>query len=160
MAEGSLTVRAALREDYPRLRAVLMDTLALHHQARPDVFCLTDTPPPSEEFITDLLSQGHGALFMAEYDTHVVGFLTIRASTADQPYLMPVRFGIIDNVGVVAAQRRHGIGRALMLAAHAWAREQGLPQVRLSVWEFNTEARAFYEALGYATATRSLWTNL
>lgn len=158
--EGEMTIRAATLEDYPRLRAVLIGTLAFHCQALPDVFRTTDTPPPSREFVTDLVSQGKGTLLIAEQEDDVVGFLTIRAVAVDQPYLIPRRYGVIDNVSVTAVRRRQGIGRALMVAAHEWAGRHGLTQVRLNVWEFNREALAFYESLGYTTTSRNMWTTL
>ena len=162
MAERAMVVRAATLEDYSRVGDVLADTLEFHRQALPDVFRSTDTPPPSADFITDLLREGTGAFLVAEAEAEgtVIGFLTIRAAVVDQPYLVSRRVGIIDNVGVAPAWRHRGVGRALMAAAHDWGRQQGLTQVRLSVWEFNRGAIAFYESLGYSTISRSMWLTL
>ncbi len=160
MADGDMTIRAATLADYPKLRAVLIDTLTVHCQALPNIFRTTETPPPSWEFVTDLLSQGNGALLIAEQQECVVGFLTIRAVAVDHPYVILRRYGVIDHMGVLADLRRQGIGQALMVAAHEWARNQGLTQVRLNVWEFNREAIAFYEALGYTTTSRNMWTTI
>jgi ribosomal protein S18 acetylase RimI-like enzyme len=45
--------------------------------------------------------------------------------------------------------RGSGVGRALMRAAEAWARAQGLAAVGLDVWSTNARAMAFYDRLGY-----------
>jgi len=42
-----------------------------------------------------------------------------------------------------------GVGRALMAAGEAWAREQRLPVVGLDVWSTNERAMEFYRRLGY-----------
>jgi len=73
------------------------------------------------------------------------------------PMFVPRRWLQVDNVAVLRAYRGMGIGRALMDEAHAWARAQGLADVELTVWEFNQDAIAFYEALGYTTIVRRLW---
>ncbi|MBN1401540.1 MAG: GNAT family N-acetyltransferase, partial [Anaerolineae bacterium] len=78
----------------------------------------------------------------------------------DIPILRPRRYVEIENLAVSHAARRQGVGRALMEAVLAWARGQGAQQIELTVWEFNAGARAFYEALGYATASRRLWRTL
>ena len=58
---------------------------------------------------------------------------------------------------VAGAAPRRGIGRALLEAVHGWAQAKGLSQVELNVWDFNHEAIAFYEHLGYVTASRRMW---
>ena len=55
----------------------------------------------------------------------------------------------VADLAVTEGARRLGVGRALMLAAEAWARERGLPVVGLDVWSTNERAMAFYRCLGY-----------
>ena len=43
----------------------------------------------------------------------------------------------------------HGVGPALMQAVEDCARSLRLTSVSLNTWLFNTEARDFYERLGY-----------
>ncbi len=45
--------------------------------------------------------------------------------------------------------RRGGVGRALMLAAQAWARDAGAARLDLSTAHANTRAQALYESLGW-----------
>jgi GNAT superfamily N-acetyltransferase len=44
---------------------------------------------------------------------------------------------------------RRGIGRALVDAADAWARDHGLRNLTLHTGTFNANAREFYAALGF-----------
>jgi GNAT superfamily N-acetyltransferase len=53
----------------------------------------------------------------------------------------------IEDLFVLDVARRHGVGRALMAAVAAIARERGSARVELSVLDWNP-ARAFYERLG------------
>jgi ribosomal protein S18 acetylase RimI-like enzyme len=51
---------------------------------------------------------------------------------------------------VVPDQRGHGLGRALMEAAMAEARQQGADYMDLGTSEDDVAARALYESLGFS----------
>lgn len=55
----------------------------------------------------------------------------------------------IHDVVVTAAERGRGIGKQLMQAAEALARELGCCKLTLEVLEGNAKARTAYESLGY-----------
>ena len=55
----------------------------------------------------------------------------------------------IEDLFVVEAARRDGVGRALVAAVARVARERGHPRVDLAVLDWNP-ARAFYARLGFA----------
>ena len=70
------------------------------------------------------------------------------------------RYVVVENLIVSVKSRRIGVGKALMSAVHQWAAENNAREIELTVWEFNEEALAFYEALGYAPMRRRMWTHL
>lgn len=45
---------------------------------------------------------------------------------------------------------RLGIGRSLIVAAEAWARDHGLAHLTLHTGVYNASARTFYAVLGFA----------
>ena len=55
----------------------------------------------------------------------------------------------VADLAVIEGARRVGVGRALMRAAEAWARERGLAVLSLDVWSTNDRALSFYRRLGY-----------
>ncbi len=59
-------------------------------------------------------------------------------------------------VAVEPHARQRNIGRSLMLAAEARAREGGLPYLSFMVTEENVAARELYAQLGYQTERRQL----
>lgn len=54
----------------------------------------------------------------------------------------------IDELYVIPAHRRGGIGRALVGAVEEWAAERGLTGMRLSVLHQNEGGRAFWKSCG------------
>jgi ribosomal protein S18 acetylase RimI-like enzyme len=54
---------------------------------------------------------------------------------------------------VAEPYRGQGLGHRLMEAAEDWARQQGLPQISLSVGVRNTLGQKLYESLGYQVET-------
>lgn len=55
---------------------------------------------------------------------------------------------------VPPAMRRRGAGRAMVMAAAMWAREQGISRLALAVTRGNLPARALYASLGLADVGR------
>jgi ribosomal protein S18 acetylase RimI-like enzyme len=62
--------------------------------------------------------------------------------------------GWIYHLAVAPAQRRRGVGRALMAAAEGRLAALGCPKVNLQVMPANGGAVAFYERLGYRVEPR------
>lgn len=56
----------------------------------------------------------------------------------------------LNNIGVLPGERGNGIGRALLEGVFAMARELGIQEVTLLVWEGNDRARKLYERHGFA----------
>jgi GNAT superfamily N-acetyltransferase len=61
--------------------------------------------------------------------------------------------GHVGILAVASEAEGQGVGRALMDAAEAWAREQKLAMLSLNVFAGNERARRVYERLGYIPET-------
>lgn len=154
-------IRAAARDDYEGLCAVMRELDVFHAGALPRFFRPFDEPARHLQWLVDALENPEALLLVAERGGFIVGLLSAQVrQNPDLPMFVPRRWLAVDSVAVLNAYRRMGIGRALMQQAHVWAQEQRLAEVELTVWEFNEAAIAFYEKLGYATIVRRLWKGL
>jgi ribosomal protein S18 acetylase RimI-like enzyme len=152
------SIRVARRDDYEGVCAVTRELDVFHADALPRFFRPFEGPVRSQQWFSEALENPDVLLLVAEHDGMMVGLLTgLVRQNPDLPMFVPRRWLAVDNVAVLSAYRRLGIGRALMEQAHAWAQAQRLTEVELTVWEFNQEALAFYETLGYTTILRRLW---
>ena len=150
-------VREARHEDYDALCLILEEGDAYHRDAVPHIYRKPDGPTRSWQYIAGLITDQNVTILVAEREEKLIGAIKVLIrETPDIPLLVPRRYAVIDNIIVAQGYRRSGVGQALMEEAHRWALNKGATQVELNVWEFNRGALAFYEGLGYSTATRKM----
>lgn len=112
--------------------------------------------PRSRANFDELLSSERSEVLLAAA-TDIVGLATVRLQGAPNlAVFIPQHWGVIDDIVVLPSWRRRGIGARLARAAENWARDRGAAWLELGVYDFNTEARAFYEALGYLPVSTKL----
>jgi GNAT superfamily N-acetyltransferase len=153
-----VTIRPATPDDYEAICEVLDGVDALHRDALPHIFRKPDGPVREREDILEQVAGGDDmGLFVAEASGQVVGVLQVLiCESPPERLLVPRYYASIDDLVVRKSWRRRGVGRALMARAEEWAREKGLGVIELGVWEFNADARCFYEQLGYTTLSRTM----
>jgi GNAT superfamily N-acetyltransferase len=154
-------IRRATIQDYDALCAIWAEVDSLHADALPHLFRRPQGPVRSFERVAELLADQNTAILAAELEDELVGVVTVVINTsAPHPIFVPRSWAVVEDICVSSSHRRRGIGQALMRAAHDWARQRGVADMELTVWEFNKDAREFYEALGYTTVRRRMSSSL
>jgi aminoglycoside 6'-N-acetyltransferase I len=137
-----VTVRDILetdRDDWVRLRAALWPGSLSDHEV--------ETRKHFENRTTALL------VFVAEVEGRVVGFLELDfRSYAPDCLSSPVPF--IEGWYVEPAWQRRGIGRALVEAAEARAREMGYTEIASDADMDNADGIAAHRAVGFEAVER------
>jgi ribosomal protein S18 acetylase RimI-like enzyme len=91
-----------------------------------------------------------GAIFVADIDGAVAGFVAVQACVPseelDEP---PGNHALVSDLVVLPEHRRHGIGRALLAMAEAHALTHHAREIRIGVLAANTPARRIYQAVGF-----------
>ncbi len=85
------------------------------------------------------------ALLVAEDERGVVGWLHVGSHMSLEAEPLAIIYGLV----VDERARRHGAGRALVERAEAWARERGIPRIRVRSSVSRSESHEFYPALGF-----------
>ena len=149
MAANDPTIRAASLEDYAGVCRLLDGVDALHHANLPWMFQQPAEPPRTAAYFAGLLNGADSAVYVADAGSIVgVAYGFMRAAP-ELPIFVQQRWGVLDGLAVDATWRRRGLGSSLVRAIEAWAIGAGAAWVELSVYDFNAEARRFYETLGY-----------
>ena len=149
-----MEIRFATEADLPRVNELRAQVSALHAAGKPEVFRPGFSPELQAHVYTLHAAPGH-AILVAEGEDAIVGFACLKlVDHPGSPYRLPQRYLDVDEFGVDERSRRQGVGRALFEAVREYAKSQGVSRIELNMWEFNQEALAFYEAIGFSTYRR------
>jgi len=135
---STFTTRRATLDDLDAL-APLFDAYRRFYEQPGDVAL-------ASAFLHARLERGESVILVAEGDGALLGFCQLYptwCSVAAAPIFVLYDLFVDDGV------RRSGVGRALMRAAQAFAREAGAVRLDLSTARSNARAQALYESLGW-----------
>lgn len=142
-----INIREAVSQDCENIRPLQKEIAQLHHNGRPDLF-KNEPRYFTREAFEERLSDPKHFIFIAETDNgDVVGyaFAWIISYRNHSTYADFDRF-YIDDICVLKAYQRQGIGTLLFERCKKEARDQKCKIIDLGVWAFNKEAVAFYKS--------------
>jgi aminoglycoside 6'-N-acetyltransferase I len=96
------------------------------------------------------------AIFLAEETSEAgpIGFVHVALRSHADQCDMAQRVGFLEGWFVVESRRRQGVGRALVAAAEAWARERGCREMASDTWVDHQLSIDAHAALGYEAVDR------
>jgi ribosomal protein S18 acetylase RimI-like enzyme len=96
--------------------------------------------------------QRAAVLIAEDEDGTPLGFISLKVVKD----VAGIERGHAADLAVTESARHSGVGRALMQAGEAWARERGFTVLSLDVWSTNERALEFYRRLGYGAESLCL----
>jgi len=132
-------IRPASSNDLEQL-AILFDQYRQFYEQTPDIAL-------AKSFIAERLNKQDSVILVAENEAKkLIGFCQIYPSFCS---VAAAKIGVLYDLFVDASTRKTGTGRALMLAAHEYAANNGFARLDLSTAKNNHAAQALYESLGW-----------
>lgn len=129
-----------------RLNAHVQDWHAAQY---PDVFYPDPDPEGLVAYFTDRLADPACTAFLAGEPP--LGYALCTLQTRDASVFSPaIRRLMVDHIAVAPEARRQGHGRALLQAARDLARDLQVDEILLDTWDANTQAHAFFRAMGFS----------
>lgn len=148
-APDTLRIRRASPADAPRLAALNRFVHELHVRHHPERFKPTNDDEVAAWFAGVVVRAG-AAAWIAELGPVPAGYVLVFANErAETPFTLPRRSWELDQIAVDPGHRRRGVAKALVEHVLAEARAAGVPDVELTAWAFNDEARRTFERLGF-----------
>jgi GNAT superfamily N-acetyltransferase len=99
-------------------------------------------PERARAAIADAIADQEAAVLVAEHRAELLGLCTAYLD------MNSVRFGPrcwVEDLAVSPEHRSHGVGKTLLDAAKAWARERGATHLELDSSDVREDAHRFYE---------------
>ena len=149
-----MLVRFAKEEDLEQVNRLRGQVSDLHSAGRPDIFQPHFTQE-MRDFLYTYWEEPEYEIVVCELDGEIVGMAILRyINKPENPSKLAQERLDIDEFGVDEAHHRMGIATQMIEFIKDYAREKGLNKIELNMWEFNTGALAFYEAVGFETYRR------
>ncbi|MCL2517772.1 MAG: GNAT family N-acetyltransferase [Oscillospiraceae bacterium] len=153
----NVTIRRAEIKDIFEITKILSQIAELHHQGRPDIF-KSGTQKYNKEEFENILNDPNRPVFVAvdENDT-VLGYcFCMVVQYAKHAVFNDYSSLYIDDFCVYESYRGQGIGKKIFMEVKEYAKQIGVYNIDLNVWEFNESARKFYENCGFVTQRRRM----
>jgi len=147
---SSPIVRRATRDDLRHIGRLGALLVAAHHEFDPRRFLAVTsrTQDAYASFLGTQLDAPDAAVFVAEQNAEVVGYAYVAVESYDYMALRGPA-GVLHDIVVDPAHRRHGVGQQLLEAALAYVRSRGLSQIVLATAERNEAAQRFFASVGF-----------
>lgn len=148
-----MKIEPAMHKDLGAILALYEQLYARMAQLQPQNF---RPAQQNEEFLMySMLGEDSDILIAREDGGRIVGFALIRCqNTPEYPSFIPRRYTMLLDLAVDESHRRQGVGRALLEAVKAWARDKGAEFVELGVLSENLPAIGLYEDFGFIERRR------
>ena len=144
-----IRLRPANEKDLALLVQLNATVQALHTQLRPGAFQPPGHAAMASHFADELMSREIQTV-IAQVDSQPAGYVIVRHVVQEaNAFKQERRFLSVDQLAVVPAHRRQGVGRALMAHARQIARDRGLTRLEREAYALNHGAQAFYASEGF-----------
>ena len=149
-----MSVRFAKETELDRVNELRRQVNELHVAGKPEIF-KPGFPEELRDHIHTVWNDPNQRIVVCERDGVICGFAVLNHIVRPEtPFMFQRDFLDIDEFCVDEAYRRTGVGTELIDYVRAFAKEHGFTRIELNMWEFNRDALAFYEAVGFTTYRR------
>ncbi|CAG9000979.1 MAG: hypothetical protein CENE_02987 [Candidatus Celerinatantimonas neptuna] len=156
VSEIPILIRQAGMPDFDAIVRLVTELHHQHYLLAPHIFIEPDVNA-SRQYCLKYLNQKQHFLLVAERKDEIVGLLAICIHRSAENFMLRVDpIGYISLLIVQQNYRRIGVGKRLIIAAEKWLIDHRIGEMRLEVLEMNTDARHFYNSLGFINQSRQL----
>ena len=138
-------------EEINKLRKQVND---LHVKGKPEIF-KAGFSEELKNYVYDVFYNERKKIVVCDCDGIIAGFAILNhISKPESPFSYATDFLDIDEFCVDVHYRRQGIATQMIQYIQDYAKNEEFDRIELNMWEFNQEALAFYESIGFTTYRR------
>jgi ribosomal protein S18 acetylase RimI-like enzyme len=145
----SPVIRSATPADLKSASALGAQLVRLHHATNPSRFFLPEQVEDGYAWwLKKEIERPEAVVLVAELDGSIVGYAYGTIEERDWTILVD-RHGAIHDLCVAESARRHGVGRALILAMIERLERLGAPRILLNAMVQNEGAQRLFASVGF-----------
>ena len=153
-----MNIRPATHLDAAIRSRLSLDVQRLHAEHHPGIFKMPENEDFAVSFFEETLTDPVVYAFLAEENGNAVGCILCKLiERLESPFTFAARTLLIDQISVRPDARGQGVGTALMHQAEVLANELSVQRIHLDSWDFNLDAHAFFERMGYEKFNFRFW---
>lgn len=142
-----MLIRTASKDDLPIIAEMLVETQKAHVSAYPLRYVPISLSDAKLSLIERLDSPG---FVVAEQNGDVVGYAVYNIVDTEPTKILRARqYCYLQQIGVDSQKRSGGIGHKLIEYVKSDCLRQGIDDIELDVWAFNTGGQAFFDKAGF-----------
>jgi GNAT superfamily N-acetyltransferase len=145
-----MNVRHATSDDADALIALNATVQKLHADAESSIFRQPHSGVFHPKPVSEILAESSNTILIACDGDEVIGYAWIKLQDRPETITTHANHWLnIEHIAVRPDAQGKGVGAALMRRAKEVAREQGIHQLTLTSWSFNTKAHRFFASHGF-----------
>ena len=149
-----MIIRFAKENELVRVNELRKQVNDLHVEGKPEVF-KAGFNDELRDHIYNIWDDPEQEIVVADLDGTICGFAVLHHIVKPAtPFMYERDFIDVDEFCVDKDYRRQGVASEMITFMRNYAREKGFNRIELNMWEFNQDALAFYEAVGFKTYRR------
>lgn len=149
-----INIRFAKENELDRVNELRKQVNDLHVEGKPEIF-RAGFNDELRDFIYKIWKDPEQKIVVAELNGVVCGFAVLHhIHRSENPFMLERDFMDVDEFCVDKEYRRQGIATKMISFIRNYTKEKGIKRLELNMWEFNQDALAFYEAVGFKTYRR------
>lgn len=149
-----INIRFAKESELARVNELRKQVNDIHVEGKPEIF-RAGFNDELQDFIYKIWKDPEQKIVVAELNGIVCGFAVLHhIHRPENPFMLERDFMDVDEFCVDKEYRRQGIATKMISFIRNYTKEKGIKRLELNMWEFNQDALAFYEAVGFTTYRR------
>ena len=149
-----MIIRFAKENELVRVNELRKQVNDLHVEGKPEVF-KAGFNDELRDYIYNIWDDPEQEIVVADLDGTICGFAVLHHIVKPAtPFMYERDFIDVDEFCVDKDYRRQGVASEMITFIRNYAKEKGFNRIELNMWEFNQDALAFYEAVGFKTYRR------
>ena len=149
-----MIIRFAKENELVRVNELRKQVNDLHVEGKLEVF-KAGFNDELRDYIYNIWDDPEQEIVVADLDGTICGFAVLHHIVKPAtPFMYERDFIDVDEFCVDKDYRRQGVASEMITFIRNYAKEKGFNRIELNMWEFNRDALAFYETVGFKTYRR------